>query len=111
MTRFLLTLMLGVLIAGPVWAQQSDEQVDGAEVAQDAELAADETDVEAEAIAAAEAKADAEAKAAAKAKADAEAEEFDEAGLDDQGFADEDDDFRPSEVIPTDQSIEFPTDI
>ena len=99
MTRFLLTLMLGVLIAGPVWAQQSDEQVDGAEVAQDAELAADETDVEAEAIAAAEA------------KAEAEAEEFDEAGLDDQGFADEDDDFRPSEVIPTDQSIEFPTDI
>lgn len=107
MTRFLLTLMLGVLIAGPVWAQQSDEQVDGAEVAQDAELAADETDVEAEAIAAAEAK----AKAAAEAKAEAEAEEFDEAGLDDQGFADEDDDFRPSEVIPTDQSIEFPTDI
>ena len=107
MTRFLLTLMLGVLIAGPVWAQQSDEQVDGAEVAQDAELAADETDVEAEAIAAAEAK----AKADAEAKAEAEAEEFDEAGLDDQGFADEDDDFRPSEVIPTDQSIEFPTDI
>lgn len=99
--------MLGVLIAGPVWAQQSDEQVDGAEVAQDAELAADETDVEAEAIAAAEAK----AKADAEAKAEAEAEEFDEAGLDDQGFADEDDDFRPSEVIPTDQSIEFPTDI
>lgn len=107
MTRFLLTLMLGVLIAGPVWAQQSDEQVDGAEVAQDAELAADETDVEAEAIAAAEAK----AKADAEAKAEAEAEEFDEAGLDEQGFADEDDDFRPSEVIPTDQSIEFPTDI
>ena len=105
MTRFLLTLMLGVLIAGPVWAQQSDEQVDGAEVAQDAELAADETDVDAEAIA--EALADAEAKAIAE----AEAEEFDEAGLDEQGFADEDDDFRPSEVIPTDQSIEFPTDI
>jgi len=93
LTRFLLTLMLGLLIAGPVWAQQSDEQVDGAEVAPDAELAADETDVDAEA------------------KAEAEAEEFDETGLDEQGFADEDDDFRPSEVIPTDQSIEFPTDI
>jgi hypothetical protein len=85
--------MLGLLVAGPVWAQQSDEQVDGAEVAPDAELAADETDVDAEA------------------KADAEAEEFDETGLDEQGFADEDDDFRPSEVIPTDQSIDFPTDI
>ena len=51
MTRFLLTLMLSVFIAGPVWAQQSNEQVDGAEVAEDADLAADEaideTDVEA----------------------------------------------------------------
>lgn len=91
MTRFLLTLMLGVLIAAPVWSQQADEQVDGAEVANSVE--ADETDVEVEA------------------DAEAEAEEFDEAGLDEQGFSDEDDDFRPSEVIPTDQSIEFPTDI
>lgn len=89
MTRFLLTLMLGVLVAAPVWAQQADEQVDDAEVADAVE--ADETDVEAE--------------------AEAEAEEFDEAGLDEQGFSDEDDDFRPSEVIPSDQSIEFPTDI
>ncbi len=37
--------------------------------------------------------------------------EFDETGLDEQGFEDRDDDFRPSEEIPTDQSIEFPTDI
>ena len=37
--------------------------------------------------------------------------EFDETGLDEQGFANEDDDFDPSEKIPTDQSIEFPTDI
>ena len=98
MTRFLHTLILGVLFAGSVWAQQSDEQVDGAEVADAVEAAdlatdevADETDVETE--------------------AEVETEEFDEAGLDDQGFSDEDDDFRPSEVIPTDQSIEFPTDI
>ena len=47
----------------------------------------------------------------AETEVEAETEEFDEAGLDDQGFSDEDDDFRPSEVIPTDQSIEFPTDI
>lgn len=39
------------------------------------------------------------------------AEEIDEAGLDEQGFTDEDDDFRPSEDIPADQSIPFPTDI
>lgn len=37
--------------------------------------------------------------------------DFDETGLDEQGFADEDDDFDPTEEIPTDQSIEFPTDI
>ena len=37
--------------------------------------------------------------------------EIDETGLDDQGFTDEDDDFRPSEDIPADQSIPFPTDI
>ncbi|MDJ0905021.1 MAG: hypothetical protein QNI96_03280 [Woeseiaceae bacterium] len=37
--------------------------------------------------------------------------EYDETGLDEQGFADEDDDFDPTEVIPTDQSIDFPADI
>lgn len=41
-----------------------------------------------------------------------EDEEIDETGLDDQNYADiEDDDFRPSEDIPADQSIPFPTDI
>ena len=40
-----------------------------------------------------------------------QAEEIDESGLDEQGFTDEDDDFRPSEDIPADQSISFPTDI
>ena len=41
----------------------------------------------------------------------AEAEEIDETGLDEQGFSDVDDDFRPSEEIPADQSIPFPADI
>lgn len=93
MTRFLLTLILGVFIAGPVWAQQSDEQ--------DTDLTADEATGET----------DAEAEVDAEAIAEVETEEFDETGLDEQGFSNEDDDFRPSEVIPTDQSIEFPTDI
>jgi len=38
-------------------------------------------------------------------------EEIDETGLDEQGFTNEDNDFRPSEDIPADQSIPFPTDI
>ena len=37
--------------------------------------------------------------------------DIDETDLDDQGFTDTDDDFRPSEDISTDQSISFPTDI
>ena len=45
------------------------------------------------------------------AEAEPEAEEIDETGLDDQGFTDADDDFRPSEEVPTDVSIPFPTDI
>ena len=37
---------------------------------------------------------------------------IDESGLDDQGFeASDEDDFVPTEDIPTDQSIPFPTDI
>lgn len=96
MTRILLTLLLGVFIAGPTWAQQADEGVDGAEVALDAEL---------------EAELEAEPEPEPESGPEEEAEEFDETGLDEQGFSNEDDDFRPSEVIPTDQSIEFPTDI
>ena len=99
MTRFLLTLMLGIFIAGPAWAQQSDEQ----DTDLVADEATDETDIDADA--------DAEEDAEALAEVEEEVEEFDEAGLDEQGFSNEDDDFRPSEVIPTDQSIEFPTDI
>jgi hypothetical protein len=40
-----------------------------------------------------------------------EDEEVDDSDLDEQGFSDEDNDFRPSEDIPADQSIPFPTDI
>ncbi len=43
---------------------------------------------------------------------DTPAETEDDSDLDEQGFADdEDDDFVPSEDISTDQSIAFPTDI
>ncbi len=44
--------------------------------------------------------------------ADTPAQTEDDSDLDEQGFAnDEDDDFIPSEDISTDQSIAFPTDI
>lgn len=38
-------------------------------------------------------------------------EEVDDSDLDEQGYEDLDDDFRPSEEIPADESIAFPTDI
>ena len=45
-------------------------------------------------------------------QARSEAEATDDSDLDEQSYADsEDDDFRPSEEIPADQSIPFPTDI
>lgn len=37
--------------------------------------------------------------------------EINDSDLDEQVYEDEDDDFRPSEEIPADQSIAFPTDI
>lgn len=45
-------------------------------------------------------------------EAPVEAEEIDDPTLDEQGYADsEEDDFRPSEEIQADRSIAFPTDI
>lgn len=40
-----------------------------------------------------------------------EVAEPDDSDLDEQEYLDEDDDFRPSDEISTDQSIAFPTDI
>jgi hypothetical protein len=40
-----------------------------------------------------------------------EADTEDDSDLDEQIYSDADDDFRPSEEIPADQSIAFPTDI
>lgn len=39
------------------------------------------------------------------------AEEAEDADLDEQDYEDIDDDFRPTEEIPADESIAFPTDI
>lgn len=82
--RNLLILLAGALFAFSAIAQESETpDSDDASV-----TAADPTEEQAE-----------------------EAPDFDEAGLDEQGFSNEDDDFDPTEEIPTDQSIEFPADI
>jgi hypothetical protein len=82
-SRFLFLLIVSSFLAAPAWTQEVEA------VAED----------------------EAEEVVATEETVEDQAEEFDETGLDDQGYADEDDDFRPSEDIPTDQSIAFPTDI
>jgi hypothetical protein len=88
--RLILIPLLCTWIAAPAWSQENDDEPAIEATAE--EGAADEADV--------------------KAEPEPEPEpDFDETGLDEQGFADEDDDFDPTEEIPSDQSIEFPTDI
>ena len=90
MYRLILISLLCVFIAAPAWSQDSDDEGDLNETVDQADE--EEAEVEPE--------------------PEPEPEpDFDEAGLDEQGFADEDDDFDPTEEIPSDQSIEFPTDI
>jgi hypothetical protein len=85
--RLPMILLFGLLLSLSTWAQETDDAgaADDAAAA-DEPLVPDEPEPEPE-------------------------PEFDETGLDEQGFANEDDDFDPTETIPTDQSIDFPTDI
>jgi hypothetical protein len=79
--KLLLMLLIAALFAPPVRAQDADTEAEQTEDTEEIEELQDEE------------------------------EEIDETNLDDQGFTDLDDDFRPSEEIPSDQSIPFPTDI
>ena len=85
MFRFLLALLLSIPFALNAWSQDDETQT--------------ETGTETEATE--------QSQPAAE-----EAQSVDDSDLDEQSYADtEDDDFRPSEDIPADQSIPFPTDI
>lgn len=89
--RITARLFVLLLLSAAVWSQEANEQAAGDEPA-DAETTAEvEPDPE-------------------PAEED-EVADFDDTGLDEQGFSNEDDDFNPSEDIPADQSIEFPADI
>ena len=87
MIRFLTILIVGLLLAPPLIAQDADTDTgEPGDATQDV-VAEPEPELEEEPV------------------------DYDETGLDEQGFADEDDDFDPTEEIPTDQSIDFPVDI
>ena len=91
MNRLLLILLLSALLSVLTWAQDAEEEV----VAADPEVTASE-----------------EPEVPVEPEPEPEPEpDYEEAGLDEQGFDNEDDDFEASERIPTDQSIDFPTDI
>ena len=87
--RYLPILISSILLAFAAVAQDADTEAVDEEQAAEAEVVAAEPEQEPE----------------------EELIDYDETGLDEQGFADEDDDFDPSEEIPTDQSIDFPADI
>ena len=81
MNRYLLAASLLAVLAFPAWAQETA-------VTDDAQAEAETAD-----------------------EVEEPAPDADGADLDEQSYEDTDDDFRPTELIPADESIAFPTDI
>ena len=88
MPKSLLILLLAFFLAGPAWPQEVEAGSDAAPSADDAE----------------------EPEVAATEPADEEAE-IDDSDLDVQTYEEDDDDFVPSEEIPADEPIPFPSNI
>ena len=96
MSKTLLTMLLALLLASPVWSQEAESgsisgepPPEGDEISGDA--VAPEDTVEEE-------------------QSD-EAEEIDDSDLDEQTYEEDEDDFIPTEEIPVDQPIPFPSNI
>lgn len=91
MKRYVLAMWVGMALSAAVWAQDAGQDETGAadSAAQPAGGPAENGDD----------------------RTDGQTDVKDDADLDEQGYKDQDDDFRPSEEIPADQSIAFPTDI
>ena len=91
MPKILTTLLLAIILACPAWTQEdpsSGEPADTTEAESGDTTAAD-----------------------ASAEADAEEEEIDDSDLDEQTYEEDDDDFVPTEEIPADEPIPFPSNI
>ena len=82
--KFLVTILLLIFLASPAWAQEETESAE------------DQIESQAEAPGAAEAD---------------DEEEIDDADLDEQTYDEDDDDFIPTEEIPADEPIPFPSNI
>ena len=95
MYRFSLLILLSIMFGLSAWAQ--DESQSGS---QELEQAEPETENEVE------------PEVEPEAEPEAEPEEPEEPAVDDEFYQDiDDEDFRPTEDVPADQSIAFPTDI
>ena len=92
MKRYVLAILLGMSLSVAAWPQDAGQDTTGdtdtAAQPQAAGKPADQSDDQ-------------------KGQADAK----DDGDLDEQGYQNQDDDFKPSEDIPADQSVAFPTDI
>ena len=88
MPKSLIILLLALLLHGAAWPQEGES---GIEVAP----SGNETD----------------APEATEAEQTGEADEIDDSDLDEQTYEEDEDDFVPSEEIPADQPIPFPSNI
>ena len=91
MPKTLTTLLLAMILAFPAWTQ---EDPSSGQPADTAEAETDDTTA-----------------AAATAEEDAAEEEIDDSDLDEQTYEEDDDDFVPTEEIPADEPIPFPSNI
>ena len=90
MPRTLTTLLLAMILAFPAWTQEDPSSGQPADTEEEAT---------------------GDAAAAQTAAEDAEEEEIDDSDLDEQTYEEDDDDFVPTEEIPADEPIPFPSNI
>jgi len=110
--RFLVILCISFLFIVPARSQQTVGEANDVEQIETEEAEANtQAEVPPEFELQSELESGLEPELESKPEPEPEPEVIDETGLDEQGFTDDDDDFRPTEDIPADQSIAFPTDI
>ncbi len=95
MPKSLTTLLLALFLAGPVWPQENEVGGSSAEPVPEVGVLGDEAD---------------ESASITVEQVD-DIDEIDDADLDEQTYEEDEDDFVPSEEIPVDQPIPFPSNI
>ena len=96
MPKYLTTFLLTIMLAVPAWTQEEEAAGEPADTVaeQTGDATAAETPDE-----------------AAEAGDAAEEDEIDDSDLDEQTYEEDDDDFVPTEEIPADEPIPFPSNI